>query len=52
MKSLIAVLVLVAVSTTSGFAQTKKIFHRSHSGKMAGFSIYADGNLGYLYGEE
>ncbi len=45
MKFLIMFALILAFSAT-GFSQTKKIAHRSHSGSDATFSIQTPGNFG------
>lgn len=45
MKKVFLCIILVAVSS-AGFSQTKKIAHRSHSGKNNTFSITGPDNFG------
>ncbi|MEP6701309.1 MAG: hypothetical protein ABJA85_08330 [Bacteroidota bacterium] len=45
MKKFLFLFVLVAIST-AGFSQTKKIAHRSHSGKNSSFTIAGIDNFG------
>jgi len=43
---IIALLIAMVIFSATGFSQTKKIAHRSHSGKAASFSINGADNFG------
>ena len=45
MKIILLLVILLAFATT-GSAQTKKIAHRSHSGKESSFTIFSADNFG------
>ena len=46
MKKIFLVTVAMALFSVAGFSQTKKIAHRSHSGKDNTFSIFGPDNFG------
>ncbi len=46
MKNLLALVAFGALFSSTAFSQTKKIAHRSHSGKNSTFNIKEEGNFG------
>lgn len=46
MNKLIVCTALASLFTLTGFSQTKKIAHRSHSGKNPTFNVKEEGNFG------
>ena len=46
MKKLTLLLAAAIAFGSSAFAQTKKIAHRSHSGKNSSFTVSEEGNFG------